>query len=220
MTQQPWAIEATYDRVAQPYAAALFDELSRKPFDRQLLDDFAARVRRPGTVCDLGCGPGQIAQYLKDRGVTVCGLDLSAAMVAQATRLNPDILFYKGDMRTLNFPSASFVGIAAFYSIIHLHRHEVSAVLQELHRVLQPDALLLLAFYGGEGEIHADRWFNQVVSTGATRFTANEMTGYLLEAGFQVDQTIERGPYDFEYQEHRVYILGSKGSPVKDACEG
>ena len=37
-----------------------------------------------------------------------------------------------------------------------------------------------------------------------------EMTGYLHEAGFQVEQVSERDPYAFEYQSRRVYILGSK----------
>lgn len=212
MTQQPWTIASTYDRVASQYAEAMFDELTRKPFDRQLLDDLAERVCDQGTVCDLGCGPGHIARYLKDKGVDVCGIDLSAAMIEHATRLNPDISFHQGDMRALDVPSASFAGIAAFYSIIHLQRHEVPQALQAIHRVLQSHAPLLLAFHGGEGEVHTENWFDQDVSIDATRFTADEMTGYLREAGFQVEQAIEREPYDFEYQSRRVYILGSKGN--------
>ena len=81
MTQ---TIAATYDRVAPQYTATFFDELSRKPFDCDLLDTFAGRVRHRGLVCDLGCGPGHVARYLKDRDVEVCGVDLSAAMIVCA----------------------------------------------------------------------------------------------------------------------------------------
>jgi ubiquinone/menaquinone biosynthesis C-methylase UbiE len=211
MTQHPWTIEASYDHVAQQYTETFFEELTRKPFDRQLLDAFAARVQHQGTVCDLGCGPGHVARYLKDQGVEVCGVDLSAAMVQHATQRNPDILFHKGDMRALAFPPASFAGIAAFYSLIHLQRPEVPPVLQEIHRVLHAHAPLLLAFHGGIGEVHTENWFGQGVSIDATLFTAEEMTGYLHAAGFQVEQVVEWDPYAFEYQSCRVYILGSKG---------
>ena len=211
MTSTPWTIETSYDQVAPQYAEAFFEELARKPFDRYLLDAFAARVRAQGMVCDLGCGPGHVARYLKDRGVEVCGVDLSAAMVQCATHRNPDILFHKGDMRALDFPPALFAGIVAFYSLIHLQRPEVSQALQELSRVLHARAPLLLAFHGGTGEVHTENWFGQGVSIDATLFTSEEMTGYLHEAGFQVEQVREREPYDFEYQSRRVYILANKG---------
>ena len=61
-----------------------------------LLDAFAARVRRRGTVCDVGCGPGHMARYLKDRGVEVCGVGLSAAMVQCATHRNLTFPFTRG----------------------------------------------------------------------------------------------------------------------------
>jgi ubiquinone/menaquinone biosynthesis C-methylase UbiE len=154
-----------------------------------------------------------MARYLKDRGVEVCGVDLSAAMVQHASQRNPDIPFHRGDMRALPFPSGSFAGLAAFYSLIHLQRPEVSSALQELHRVLHAHAPLLLAFHGGIGEVHTENWFGQGVSIDATLFTAEEMTAYLHEAGFQVEQVEEREPYPFEYQSRRVYILGRKGVP-------
>ena len=86
-------LAAKYDRVAEKYAAAFFDELERKPFDRSLLDRFAAAVAGRGRVCDVGCGPGHVGRYLAARGVEVFGLDLSPRMVELARRLNPGIPF-------------------------------------------------------------------------------------------------------------------------------
>jgi ubiquinone/menaquinone biosynthesis C-methylase UbiE len=211
MTPHPWTIETSYDQVAQQYTETFFEELGRKPFDRQLLDAFVERVRHQGTVCDLGCGPGHVARYLKERGANVCGVDLSTAMVQHAIQRNPDIPFHKGDMRALDFPPAAFAGIVAFYSLIHLQRPEVPHALQELSRVLQVRAPLLLAFHGGTGEVHTENWFGQGVSIDVTLFSAEEMTGSLHEVGFQVAQVVEREPYAFEYQSRRVYILANKG---------
>src|ERR1700686_2274143 len=118
MDQPPSDVQAGYDRVAEQYAAEFFEELKRKPFDCQMLDRFAATVRDQGKVCELGCGPGQVARYLKDRGVDMRGIDLSAAMVRVASRLNPDIAFEQGDMSALKMPDDSLAGVVLFYSII------------------------------------------------------------------------------------------------------
>src|SRR5439155_313770 len=75
-------LAGTYDRVAAPYGEQFFDELARKPFDRELLDRFAARLSGRGLVCDVGCGPGHVGRYLAERGVDVFGLDLSTDMAA------------------------------------------------------------------------------------------------------------------------------------------
>ena len=58
---------ATYDLVAPRYAERFVGELDHKPFDRALLERFAARWRPVAAdlpVCDLGCGPGHIGAYL------------------------------------------------------------------------------------------------------------------------------------------------------------
>jgi trans-aconitate methyltransferase len=104
-------IQASYDRVAEQYAIEYFEELKRKPFDCQQLDEFAKSVKGNGEVCELGCGPGQVARYLKDRGVDMRGVDLSPEMVRVATRLNPDIRFEQGDMLSLTFANNALAAI-------------------------------------------------------------------------------------------------------------
>src|SRR5438034_5027380 len=60
--------QSSYDRIAEEYANRISGELDHKPLDRMLLDEFAARFKGAGRVCDLGCGPGHVARYLHDRG--------------------------------------------------------------------------------------------------------------------------------------------------------
>ena len=69
--------QTSYDRVAEEYARQMLHELDHKPRDRELLDQFAARVQGKGRVADLGTGPGQVARYLHDRGVDAFGIDLA-----------------------------------------------------------------------------------------------------------------------------------------------
>lgn len=199
---------ASYDRVADEYARLIADELKDKPLDREVLDRFAAKVADKGRVCDLGCGPGQVARYLHERGADAFGIDLSPKMLEQARRINPAIEFRQGNMRALDLPDGALAGIATFYSIIHIPRGEVVRVLEELRRVLQPGGLLLLAFHRGSEVVHLDEWWERPVSLDFAFFEREEMEGYLREAGFAIEESIERAPYpEVEHQSHRVYLI-------------
>jgi ubiquinone/menaquinone biosynthesis C-methylase UbiE len=203
-------LQIGYDVVAESYATEYFEELACKPFDCQLLDEFAESIKGEGEVCELGCGPGQVARYLKDRDVNVRGIDLSNEMVRVAGRLNPDIPFDQGDMMSLNLADSSLAAFVLFYSIIHLKREDVTRALQEMYRVLRTGGRVLLAFHGGEGELHRDEWFGNTVSIDFRLFQANEMAGYLESAGFRNVCVIEREPYEFEYPTKRVYVFANK----------
>jgi SAM-dependent methyltransferase len=203
--------QKSYDRVAEEYARRIFDELQYKPLDRQLLDQLAASVEEGGLICDLGCGPGQIARYLHERGARVIGVDLSPQMIAQARQLNPDLDFKQGNMLALDVEDEAWAGIAAFYSIIHIPREQVVDVLHELKRVLRPGGLLLLAFHIGTEVVHLEEWWELPVSADFVYFQAPEMQAYLQAAGFLMEDLIERPPYpDVEHQSHRAYILARK----------
>ena len=203
--------QSSYDRVAKAYADKYLREFEEKPFDRERLDRFASRVKGKGRACDLGCGPGQAAAYLQARGVDAFGIDLSPGMVEQARQAHPGIEFQQGDMRALPLPEESLAGIAAFYSIIHIPRQDVITVLREFKRVLQPGGVVLLAFHLGDEERHVEEMLGQPVSLDATFFQTAEMESYLREAGFTVEESLERDPYpDVEYQGRRGYIVASK----------
>jgi SAM-dependent methyltransferase len=205
-------MRASYDRVAAEYVRRIYDELDGKPFDREVLDRLTERLRGRGVVCDMGCGPGHIARYLADRGLTVVGVDLSPGMLEQAAALNPDIEFYRGNMLALEEPDDTWAGIVAFYSIIHIPRAEIAAALAEMRRVLKPGGLLLLAFHLGDAEGHETEMWGSEVSIHYTFYGAQEMAAYLEGAGYVVEEVVEREPYapDVEYQSRRAYLLARK----------
>jgi SAM-dependent methyltransferase len=136
--------QTSYDQVAGEYAEKFKDEMDDKPFDRDCLDRLAREVGELGPICDLGCGPGQIARYLHRQGVETLGVDLSPRMVAEAQRLNPDIHFHQGDMLSLSDADYSWGGIAAFYCIIHVPREHIVDALLEMKRLLKPGGMLLM----------------------------------------------------------------------------
>lgn len=203
--------QTSYDRVAEEYAKQFNDELKHKPRDRELLEQFAAWVQGKGRVVDIGCGPGHVARYLYEHGVEAAtGLDLSSNMIEQARKLHPMLTFYAADMRKLPFDDGELAAITAFYSIIHIPRTEVTDVLREWKRALQPDGLVLLAFHVGDQVVHLDEWWEQTVSLDFAFFTSDEMRGYLETAGFVIDVAYERPPYPTEHPSTRAYITAWK----------
>ena len=207
-------IRESYDKIADAYARELFGELAHKPRDRELLDRFAARVHGRGQICDMGCGPGQVARYLHDAGASVFGLDLSPRMVEAARRLNPDISFREGNMMDLNLPDAALAGVAAFYAIVNIPEESLASVFREIHRVLEPGGLLLTAFHVGSEVIEKEELWGQVVSMDFFFFQTLAIRRKLEAAGFVVEEIIEREPYapEVEYQSRRAYIFAEKPS--------
>jgi SAM-dependent methyltransferase len=206
-------LKSSYDRVAEDYANEFRDEMDKKPFDRRMLDWLAEKVGGLGVICDMGCGPGQIAGYLHSRGTRVCGVDLSPAMVKQARSLNPEILFQRGEMLALaDVADDSYGGIAAFYSIVHIPPPKVVQALREFKRVLLPNGVLLLTFHIGTEIKHLDEWWGKEVSVDFFFFETEEMKKDLMKAGFALEEVIERDPYPeaVEYQSRRAYIFARK----------
>ena len=213
LAHQRWGagVVASWDSVAAEYAQHYFDELDGKPFDRARLDDFATAMKGRGRVADLGCGPGHIGRYLAARGVATIGIDLSPSMVATARRLNPGLEFREGDFFRLDLPDGALAGVAAFYSLIHCARNELTRALKEIHRVLEPGGRLLLALHAGSGEVGREEAWGKRVALVATLFSESEVRTALEAAGFRVDALTERPPYEHEYQSRRLYALASRG---------
>jgi SAM-dependent methyltransferase len=202
------SVRDSYDSAASVYADHLFTELEQKPLDRHLLNRFAEAVRGQGWVVDLGCGPGHVAKYLRDQGVSVIGVDLSAEMVKVAGHLCPGIDFRVGDMRRLDFDDASLAGVVAFYSIVHFDSAELSAVFREVHRVLLQDGLALISFHIGDQVVHVDDLFGAPVSLDFRFHAPDEVIEALRRAHFRVTEKVEREPYEgAEHPSRRCYLL-------------
>lgn len=203
--------QTSYDRVAVEYGERYKDEMDDKPFDRDCLDRLAREVRDLGPICDMGCGPGQIARYLHRQGVKTLGVDLSAKMVAEAQRLNPEIHFHQGNMLSLPDPDNSWGGIAAFYCIIHIPREQIVEALREMRRVLKPGGILLITFHIGTEIKHLDEWWEKQVNLDFAFYLPSEMESWLNEAGFELEETLVREPNpEVEVATQRAYLFAMK----------
>jgi ubiquinone/menaquinone biosynthesis C-methylase UbiE len=207
------SIRENYDRLAEEYARRIADELQHKPLDRELLDRFAKQTKGRGDICDMGCGPGHVARYLRDAGTSVFGLDLSPGMLEQARKLNPGIPFREGNMMSLDVPDRTLAGVTAFYAIVNIPKQSLPLIFREIYRVLRPVGLLLLAFHTGNEVLHEDELWGHKISMDFLLLQPSEIKHNLEAAGFTIDEIIEREPYpDVEYQSRRAYIFAHRPS--------
>src|SRR5690606_37667642 len=108
-----------------------------------------------------------------------------AQMIAEAKQLFPEIDFQQGDM--LNFDKledGKFVGIAAFYCIIHIEPEKLIFALKELARILAPNGVLLVTYHVGDEIRHLDEWWEQQVNLDFRFYETVNVKGALQAAGF------------------------------------
>jgi len=209
-------IENVYDTLAKEYANAFFNEHEKKPKDQEILRRFAQEIRGRIPVWDLGCGPGQTAQYLKNLNVEISGLDLSGKILEQARKIHPGIQFQKGNILELEFDENSIAGIVAFYAIVHFTEDQVVLAFREIFRVLQPGGIFLFTYHIGEETIHVEEFLNKKIDIDFMFFSTDFMYRSLKKTGFKKLDVIERDPYpDVEYQSRRAYVFAIKPSIKK-----
>src|SRR5580765_2814924 len=108
-----------------------------------------------GAVLDLCCGPGRHSLELARRGLSVVGVDRTAAYVAEAKRRAKaqklKVEFVKQDMRRFCRPRAFDAAINMFTSFGYFRNpSDDKQVLLNAHRSLKPGGKLLIELLGKE----------------------------------------------------------------------
>ena len=200
------AVRAAYDTVAEAYAEAFADDLLQLPLDRQVLDTFVERIAAGEFVLDLGCGPGQVGQYLAERGLRIVGMDLAENMLRVARQRTGIARLACGDMRVMPFRSGSFSGVAAFYSIHNLPRQALGTALAEINRILKPSGTLVVTTHLGDGEVRSNEFLGHAIDpVGGTLYRDHEVLAALDSQSFVVEEVHYRDPLPHEHNTKRIY---------------
>lgn len=122
-----------------------------------------ALALHPGArLLDAGCGSGQFALALAERGALVTGIDLSPEMIrlarenAKHSTLGAAVAWATGPVDRLPLPAGSVDAIHARMVLPFVP--DVPAVLHEFRRVLRPDGRLLVSTAGALSPIYRHSW--------------------------------------------------------------
>jgi SAM-dependent methyltransferase len=134
---------------------------------------------RPGSVLDVGCGPGHLTEHLRAHGVDATGIDLVPEFIEHARATYPEGRYEIGSMLRLPVANGSLAGVLAWYSLIHLAPDDLDDALAELRRTITTGGVLVLGFFDGH---EIERFDHAVVS--AYYWPADELSARLRQAGF------------------------------------
>ncbi len=191
------------EQVRQSYAsvADLYIELFGTS-EKVHADDLAFIGRhltgRPGTVLDLGCGPGHITGYLRALGADATGIDMVPEFIDHARAAHPEGRYELGSLEKLDTADHCVAGILTWYSLIHLEPQNLHGVLTEFRRAIAPAGMLVVGFFDGT-EMAA---FDHKVVT-AYYWPVDEMSKRLAQAGFTEVERMQR-PADGNHRAHAV----------------
>ncbi|GGM58198.1 methyltransferase [Micromonospora sonchi] len=178
-------VRQAYASVAELYIGLFGTSQQVHPDDLAFIGRHLAG--RPGTVLDLGCGPGHITDHLRSLGADATGIDMVPEFIAHAQAAHPTGSYQLGSMDDLAVADHSIAGILAWGSLIHLPPNDLDGVLAEFRRVMTPDGTLVVGFFVGD-EVAA---FDHKVVT-AYRWPVDEFSERLAQAGFTDVERLQR----------------------------
>ncbi len=134
------------DRMTYGEMAAVYDVLMKDvPYEDWV--SFTLNYSSGHKILDMGCGTGEIAIRLAEKGYQITGVDFSEDMLAIAhdkARTSADIQWLKQDIRQLE-GLENFDTVVSFFDVLNYitSLEELRAVFQQTHSVLKPGGTFL-----------------------------------------------------------------------------
>ena len=198
-------IIAVYDAISEDY-----DKTFKMPSAH--IDAFL-QILAPGSlVLDAGCGPGVDSVYMKSKGHSVIGVDLSQQMIFLAKQKDSAIPFLCQDIMDLDFKDGFFDAVLASYSLSYLSKEDAKPCLINFHKMLSKGGLLCLGLQeGASGEYQLVEPFNPTLKLWVNVFSMDEIRQLLLETGFEIIQYFMDPPgEDVELPYNKLCLIARK----------
>ena len=196
-------------------AAVVQQEIGNRLFER--LDYFK---KKPLSILDLGCGPGVFSKQLKKQfpQALVVGFDLALNMLKQAKTKQK--WFQKwplvaGDMAHLPFPMGTFDLIFA-NQVLHWSS-SIPSVLEELNRIMKPDACLMFSTLGPDTFQEIRQAWTRVDGYSHTNdfIDMHEMGDHLMAQHF-LDPVVDMEMLTVHYPNLRQLLQALKAQGVRN----
>jgi len=139
-------IEETYDCGSKEYGDYFKTPHEFIEPERQ---QFIQRLPAGSKILDCGCGPGMDTERFFQLGYNVTAIDLSERFARLTKASVPTADVKKMDMRYLEFPQATFDGLWASFSLLHIHASDVEKTFLGFRRVLRSAGVLFVAVHRG-----------------------------------------------------------------------
>lgn len=134
-----------YDAQAEDYAEYSESSYAWQFIERPAFDKYIPDLYLPGTkVLDVGCGSGQVARHLINRGIlpeNIIGLDNSGELLKLAASHIPDVMFVKSAIEDFDYPTESFDLVTQNTLFHHLDNEALNQELEVIYKILRPNGV-------------------------------------------------------------------------------
>jgi SAM-dependent methyltransferase len=134
-----------YDRLVERYVEWASTAVA-DPVRTRSIEMLEQRLPAGSRILDLGCGTGELVTRRLATRYPLTGVDLSPAQIERARERTPHAHFICADMAEVRFRPASFDAILALYSLNHLPREELGAMLTSIAGWLRPSGVFVASF--------------------------------------------------------------------------
>jgi len=135
--------QATYNKVAQKYweKVASLDQYNAS------YDTFCELLPQNAKVFEMGCGPGNVTQYVLNKrpDLQYTASDLAPNMLALAKKHNTNVHFLQLDCREIATLNQKFDAIIGAFVLPYLNKAECATLISHCAKLLSPKGVLYLS---------------------------------------------------------------------------
>jgi len=134
-----------YNAFAQQYEKLWGESFQENKTDYFLLQKFCNNFKKEQKVLEVGCGTGNVLQFLLSQGINAYGIDVSEGMLQEAAKHVPKDRLSVMPATHLAFEDESFDGILSRWVLQHVENFTLA--MQEKYRVLKKNGICYLAIH-------------------------------------------------------------------------
>jgi 2-polyprenyl-3-methyl-5-hydroxy-6-metoxy-1,4-benzoquinol methylase len=174
------------------------------------LDVFCEQLLKPNaTVFEIGCGPGNITNYIlkKRPDFRVTGIDLAPNMVALAQVNNPSASFAVMHAKDISIQNSNYDGIICGFCLPYLSKPEATKLISDCADIINPQGIIYLSTmeddYEKSGYVTSSDGKDQLFTY---YYQAHYLEELLVAYGFRLT-VISRKEYPKSNGEHTTDLI-------------
>ena len=178
-------LKTTYNGIADKYVKESEDDWK----DKKYIDMFLKYLDKNMNILDIGCGVGELTEYISNKGHNVLGIDNAENMLEIARKRNPKAEFKNISLYDLCNLDRKFDAIIATYILVHISKTDISSIIKEFYNKLNKNGYAFFVFtttlVEGIHEEALDNNYNIYIQN----YSIEEVDKILNSNGFKVIET-------------------------------
>ncbi len=189
----------TWNDIAELYE----EKFMNFPLYNETYDFFCYQLEKNSKVLELGCGPGNITNYIhrKRNDLVIEGMDIAEKMLVFARKNNPSCKFTLSDIRKFLPLKKQVQGIISGFCLPYLSKSEIITLVPKLSESLHTNGMLYLSFVEGNPNQSGIKVGKDNRILYFFYHELKEISSILISNNFQIEKIFE---IDYKNSDHGI----------------